>query len=509
MKILFLGTGGAGHVRPSLGQVKTLVERGHEVDYWVEFQDPKTSQANAINATGAKWCEIPDLIGLYDVWTMFLTMKRHLGLQPAMKKLAQFVKDPVGTFASLSPREMFYELIAPIGYGMLGDSKNGFVKEKIKGKSYDLVIGDFASHGFPLAQDLQLPYIISNAHAINTGPDEDHIIAIKKIVEKNPALAATWEAGFTWNYFETIEDQQLEHTSSKNLQIFYTSEELYAIHDPAKMPPNALYIANRQLPINPNEGQAQFSTDLKNIHTDCRVYVSMGTLMNNNEVLMEAIIKQLLVSGQPTLVTFGGNEAMLNSIKAKMSSALEGSKIRLELFVDQTAELMSTDLYFCHAGASSIYESIWYGIPMILIPQDFDQFPNSAALQKRKIGKVQTIQKNLEGNMKEIETCLNWAIENYQQLQQNAMEYKESLRNGCTASEVVTAIEKLMSDPKTRDLLIQKPTAKEISLRKKRIQAAKWSYYKSMTILVLVLAAVMYYVLGWLFGRGYIINFGL
>jgi len=63
------------------------------------------------------------------------------------------------------------------------------------------------------------------------------------------------------------------------------------------MPTKALYLANRELEINPNEGKAQFVTDLNNIKTGCRVYVSMGTLMNSNETLMEAIIRQLLASG--------------------------------------------------------------------------------------------------------------------------------------------------------------------------------------------------------------------
>jgi UDP:flavonoid glycosyltransferase YjiC (YdhE family) len=185
----------------------------------------------------------------------------------------------------------------------------------------------------------------------------------------------------------------------KKQQVFYTSEKLFGIHDPAKMPDRALYIANRGLPINPKEGQGEFSTDLKNIKTSCPVYVSVGTLMNSNEPLMEAIIKHLLLSDLPTLVTFGGNKRMFTALSSKLGSRLAGSNVRLAIFVDQTAELQTTDLYFCHSGASSIYESIWYGIPMILIPQDFDQVPNSAALQRENIGKVLAIQDTVEGNM--------------------------------------------------------------------------------------------------------------
>jgi len=200
---------------------------------------------------------------------------------------------------------------------------------------------------------------------------------------------------------------------------------------------------------------------------------------------------------------------MLNSIKDKLSSALEGSKIKLELFVDQTKELMATDLYFCHAGASSIYESIWYGIPMVLIPQDFDQFPNSEALQRQKMGKLLKIQETLEGNMKEIETCINWTLENYQDLQRNAREYRESLRNGTTASEIVLTIEKLMYDAEIRKSMIPTVSTKQIRLRAMRIQVVKYSYYKCMMFFVLVLAALMYFVLSWLCSKGYTMGIGL
>lgn len=224
---------------------------------------------------------------------------------------------------------------------------------------------------------------------------------------------------------------------------------------------------------------------------------------------MEAIIKHLLVSDLPTLVTFGGNENMLTALKSKLGSRLAGSNVRLELFVDQTAELQTTDLYFCHAGASSIYESIWYGIPMILIPQDFDQFLNSEALQREKVGKVLQIQDTVEGNMREVEKCLTWTLDHYQEMQANAKLYRESFRNGATAKDVVISIENLMADSKTREALVPRPTESQVALRKKRIEAANWSHYKWMAFFWFLMSVFIDWVLHWLFGFSLRNVFGL
>jgi hypothetical protein len=77
------------------------------------------------------------------------------------------------------------------------------------------------------------------------------------MIADNPCIGEKWEQGFTWNHYATVKEWELEHTSSKNQQVFYTSEKLFGIHDPAKMPDRALFIANRGLPTKTNEDQGQ------------------------------------------------------------------------------------------------------------------------------------------------------------------------------------------------------------------------------------------------------------
>ena len=137
---------------------------------------------------------------------------------------------------------------------------------------------------------------------------------------------------------------------------------------------------------------------------------------------------------------------------------------------------------------------------MILIPQDFDQFPNSEALQRENIGKVLTIQDTVQGNMREVEKCLTWTLDHYQEMQANAKLYRESFRNGATAKDVVISIEKLMADSNTREALVPRPIESQVALRKKRIEAANWSHYKWMVLFWIVMAIFIGGLLDWLFG---------
>ena len=48
--------------------------------------------------------------------------------------------------------------------------------------------------------------------------------------------------------------------------------------------------------------------------------------------------------------------------------------------------MVKTDIFFCHGGASSTREGILYEVPMIMIPQDFDQAGNAQLIKEFQIG---------------------------------------------------------------------------------------------------------------------------
>jgi hypothetical protein len=176
MKICFVGSGGVGHIRPTLGLVKALVDAGHQVDYWVECLFGN-SQAKSLEQAGANYFDIPDQFGIPDLIRCISIFKRYIGLWAGLKTFASLAKDPYATIMRIKAMDtkLFYEFVFTMGFWPGGKGKNSFLMKNIQSRNYDLIIGDFASNCRPIAEDLRLPLMVSNAHAINTGPDEPHI----------------------------------------------------------------------------------------------------------------------------------------------------------------------------------------------------------------------------------------------------------------------------------------------------------------------------------------------
>jgi MGT family glycosyltransferase len=55
--------------------------------------------------------------------------------------------------------------------------------------------------------------------------------------------------------------------------------------------------------------------------------------------------------------------------------------VQLRDTVPQPAVLRVADAFFTHAGMGSCTEGLWYGVPMVAMPQAVDQPDNAARLQ--------------------------------------------------------------------------------------------------------------------------------
>lgn len=63
------------------------------------------------------------------------------------------------------------------------------------------------------------------------------------------------------------------------------------------------------------------------------------------------------------------------------------SWVRLHDTVPQPAVLRMADAFFTHAGMGSCTEGLWYGVPMIAVPQAVDQPANAAHLEEIGAGR--------------------------------------------------------------------------------------------------------------------------
>jgi UDP-N-acetylglucosamine:LPS N-acetylglucosamine transferase len=100
MKICFIGSGGVGHIRPTLGLVKALVDAGHQVDFWVECIFGN-SQAKSLEQAGANYFDIPDQFAIPDLIRCIFILRRYIGLWAGLKTLASLQKDPILTLSKI------------------------------------------------------------------------------------------------------------------------------------------------------------------------------------------------------------------------------------------------------------------------------------------------------------------------------------------------------------------------------------------------------------------------
>jgi len=111
------------------------------------------------------------------------------------------------------------------------------------------------------------------------------------------------------------------------------------------------------------------------------VYASLGTLFNDQPEfykMLFAAVKDLPVN----LVTAIGNSVKPESLGEIPANVTTGA------YLPQLDILEKASLFVTHAGTGSVMESIYYGVPMIGIPQMPEQIFTAMQLEKLGLGKA-------------------------------------------------------------------------------------------------------------------------
>ncbi len=112
------------------------------------------------------------------------------------------------------------------------------------------------------------------------------------------------------------------------------------------------------------------------------IYVSLGSIFTENGELLNNVINNELLKGKHTIISVG-NLQMDNL-----------PNIEFVKSTDQLALLPQLDLFVNHGGLCSVYESIYFGIFQICIPQQEEHRLTAQMVERRKIGmRVEDINK--------------------------------------------------------------------------------------------------------------------
>ncbi len=331
-KIVFFCIPAHGHTNPTLGVVRELVDRGHEVLYY-----SYTSMREKIEGAGAKFVACDD----YD-------MEQKLDPKDAVrvgKDLAFSTKLLVDTTLALDDmvcRDM--ECLQP-----------------------DCIVADsMAVWGKAIALKLGIPFVSSTTtFAFNQysakimkqslGELFGMIFSMGKIGKDIKRLQ---DKGYpVHNVLDIIQNDDktdtVVYTSPEFQPCADTFSDKYAFVGPSVRPVSEPVVKEREKLI----------------------YISMGTVNNDMVKLYKNCIAAFRDADYQVIMSVGNlvNMEELGELPANIS---------VHSHVDQIAVLNQADVFLSHCGMNSVNESLYYQVPLVMYPQTAEQSGVAARVEQ-------------------------------------------------------------------------------------------------------------------------------
>lgn len=111
-------------------------------------------------------------------------------------------------------------------------------------------------------------------------------------------------------------------------------------------------------------GQDEVSSTLKK--NKKTVYISLGTVVNDNLKLYRLLLNTFAHTDYQVILSLG-NRFTLADIGPIADNII------VKRYLNQLKVLQKTDIFITHAGMNGVNESLYYGVPMILIPDTEEQ----------------------------------------------------------------------------------------------------------------------------------------
>lgn len=166
------------------------------------------------------------------------------------------------------------------------------------------------------------------------------------------------------------------------------------------------------------EGRDAGNLDFERFRNRPLIYVSMGTVHNHNADFYRTVIKALANEPVGVIMSIGYN------IDAQELGEIPGNFL-VEKFVPQLEVLKRTDVFITHGGMNSLNEALYFGVPVIVVPQQIEQSFNMRRL--KKIGVAQPMPKELTAQSIRQTVYRVLSDERYKK---NAKAYSEVLQKG-------------------------------------------------------------------------------
>ena len=322
-KIVFFCIPAHGHTNPTLGVVRELVSRGHQVWYY-----SYNMMREKIEAAGATFVSCDD----YD-------MEQKLNVKDATrigKDMAFSIKILVDTTLALDDK---------------------VCKEMEELKPDCIVADSMALWGKAIARKLHIPFVSStttfafNQHSAKVMKHglRDLFQMLFAIPKTDRQIRRLQDKGYpVKNVLDIIGNDENTHT------IVYTSPEFQ---------PSSETFSEKYAFVGPSIRPATDEIEKK---SGKLIYISMGTVNNDMMPLYKQCIAALADTEYQVIMSVG------DLVSMKEFGTLP-SNISVFTHVDQIAVLQQADVFVSHCGMNSVSESLYFGVPLIMLPQTAEQ----------------------------------------------------------------------------------------------------------------------------------------
>jgi MGT family glycosyltransferase len=317
-KIVFFSIPAHGHTNPTLPVLSELVSRGHDVWYYsfLEFKEK-------IEGLGAKFIPCDEFLPLMSQQEL----NRKVG-----KDFAALIEMIVDTTIALDEK----------------------VCTELREFQPDCIVSDsLCFWGKLFAKKLGIPYICSTTtFAFNQYTAKLIKRSIKEILGMitgmpriNKKMQLLRSHGYEVDSFISIIQNDNETDT-----IVYTSKEFQ---------PMATTFSDRYAFVGPSIRQfPQLLEERKNRRF---IYISLGTVLNQNKDFYQNCIKAFANSSYDIMMSVGEKTEITSLGRIPDNFTVKNS-------VDQIAILQKADVFITHCGMNSVNESLYYGVPMVLFP---------------------------------------------------------------------------------------------------------------------------------------------
>jgi MGT family glycosyltransferase len=326
-RVLFINGGSEGHINPTIGVVQELISRGEEVVYFTieDFRE-------RIEKTGA-------IVRTFD----------------GQKFIKAFIS---------GGRNYLLERIN--GLLLTADIVIPSVLEQIKGEHFDYIIHDsMFGCGRLLAQILKLPAINSCTSFAQTKASFDKML--EQLSKKIPTEIVK-PIHDEFRRLTVMAKEKYEVEIHSPYEVFCNPAPLTIVYTTREFQPLGEAFNQTYKFVGPSISSRLTGEnfDLTAIKEKSPIYISLGTVFNQAIDFYKLCFKAFGNTDNTVVMSIGQ--------KTQISDLGEIPKnFIVKKYVPQIEVLKYTKLFITHGGMNSTNEGLYYGVPLIVIPQSADQ----------------------------------------------------------------------------------------------------------------------------------------